>query len=75
MHPADKAEVRVRARIKEYEQEVGIAVAGCPKLEEIFLHLGSFFAGNQLQKHLVGAVPTPILPTQRLADAAPRPVS
>ena len=36
MHPADKAEVRVKARIKEYEQEVGIAVAGCPKLEEIF---------------------------------------
>jgi hypothetical protein len=28
-----------------------------------------------MQKHLVGAVPTPILPTQRLADAAPGPVS
>ena len=36
MHPADKAEIRVKARIKEYEQEVGIPVAGCAKLEEVF---------------------------------------
>jgi hypothetical protein len=36
MSPVDKAEIRVKARIKEYEQEVGIPVAGCPKLEEIF---------------------------------------
>jgi hypothetical protein len=34
--PVDKAEIRVKARIKEYEQEVGIPVAGSPKLEEIF---------------------------------------
>jgi len=33
---ADRAEIRVKARIKEYEQEVGIPVAGCTKLEEIF---------------------------------------
>jgi hypothetical protein len=36
VNPVDKAEIRVKARIKEYEQEVGIPVAGCPKLEEIF---------------------------------------